>query len=265
MSQLIFPQWISGILSLKGEVSVFQPKNVSLPRLAAILCNNILSAIYIDSGTKKQYTWAQTKTAALEFGTSIQKLWGWKKGDVLGLFSPNSIDYPAIMFGTFWAGGTVSPANPAYTVDELAFQLKDSGAKALVTQFAYLEIATKAAQISGIPKDRIILIGDTIDPAGNFVHFYSCLGSSLRDSQCRRPIIDPKKDLGLLVYSSGTTGRPKAVMLSHENIIANQLQIQTTDEGNLSSSGGNDGHGDKIMAVVPYYHVYGRYVPFFTI
>lgn len=152
----------------------------------------------------------------------------------------------------------MSPANPAYTVDELAFQLKDSGAQALVIQFAYLEIATKAAQVSGIPKDRIILIGNAIYPAGDFMHFYSCLGSSSRNSQFRRPIIDPKKDLGLLVYSSGTTGRPKAAILSHENIIANQLQMQATDEGNLSSSGGNDGHGDKMMAVVPYYHVNGR-------
>ncbi|KAJ5355954.1 hypothetical protein N7517_010563 [Penicillium concentricum] len=213
--------------------------------------------IYIHAQTKRQYTWSDTKAAALEFGAALQRLWDWKKGDVLGLFSPNCIDSPAIILGALWAGGTVSPANPSYMVDELAFQLKDSRAKALVTQLACLEVATKAAQIAGIPKDRIILIGDLSDTTSKFKHFSLYNDMRFEGPMCQKPLIDAKTDLGLLAYSSGTTGRPKAVMLSHENLVANLLQIEATDEGNLKPTGGDDNHGDKILATVPYFHVYG--------
>ena len=54
----------------------------------------------------------------------------------------------------------MSPANPGYTAEELAFQLKDAGAKALVTQKPFLAVAQEAAKQAGIPEDRIILIGD---------------------------------------------------------------------------------------------------------
>ncbi|KAF7519274.1 hypothetical protein PCG10_010136 [Penicillium crustosum] len=213
--------------------------------------------IYISAQTKRHYTWSETEAAALKFGATLIRLWDWRKGDVLGLFSPNCIDSPAIVFGTLWSGGTISAANPAYTVDELAFQLKDSHAKALVTQLAYLDVATKAAQIVGIPKDRIILIGDDLDTTDQFKHFSLCDNMCFKVPKCQKPTIDPKRDLALLAYSSGTTGRPKAVMLSHENLVANLLQIQATDEGNLKPTGGDDDHGDKILATVPYFHVYG--------
>lgn len=198
-----------------------------------------------------------TKCTALDFGAGLQKLWGWQKGDVLGIFSPNCIEYPAIVLGAIWAGATVSPANPAYTAEELSFQLIDSGARALVTRVAYLEAATRAAQMAGIPSDRVLLIGDELHLTGAFNHFSSYYNMRSKFPEVRKPPIDPKKDICLLAYSSGTTGRPKAVMLTHENLVANQLQIQATDEGNLASTGGHDNNGDKIMAVVPYYHVYG--------
>lgn len=68
--------------------------------------------------------------------------------------------------------------------------------------------------------------------------------------------MDPKKDLAFLVYSSGTTGHPKGVMLSHENIVANTLMIKVAEGGNLSWKGGKDGRGDKILAFLPFYHIY---------
>lgn len=214
-------------------------------------------AIYIDARTEKSYSWAETRTVALDFGSRLRSLWGWKKGDVLGLFTPNCIDTPAIMFGTIWAGGVVSPANPAYTVEELAFQIKDSGAKALVTQADLLGVATKAALMSGISKDRIMLIGDDKDLSSKVDHFSSCRGN-FKNYPSHRPLIEPKHDLAVLCYSSGTTGKPKGVKLSHENMVMNLLQIAATEDGNLNPIGGEDGNGDKVMAVLPYYHVYGN-------
>lgn len=176
---------------------------------------------------------------------------------MLALFTPNSIDTPAVMYGCHWAGGVVSPANPAYTVEELAFQLKNSGAKALITQAAQLPVATKAAQQAGIPDDHIILIGDERDPSGKFKHFTSVRNIS-GATRFRKTKINPEKDLSFLVYSSGTTGVPKGVMLSHRNIVANTLQLAAGEAGNLKWNGGADGEGDKILAFLPFFHIYGR-------
>lgn len=172
----------------------------------------------------------------------------------MGIYSPNSIDTPIVTWGCHFAGGVLSPANPGYTVDELSFQLKDSGAKALVTQAAQLDIATEACQRVGIPMDRIILIGDGRD--SRFKHFTS-VRNIAGTSRYRRAKVDPARDLAFLVYSSGTTGHPKGVMLSHTNIVANTLQM-SAGEPNLSSQP-RDGQpdGDSVLAFLPFFHIYG--------
>ena len=197
------------------------------------------------------------KAAAIEFGKGLKSVWEWKKGDVLGLFTPNCIDTPAVIWGCHWAGGIVSPANPGYTTAELAFQLKDSGAKALVTQKPFLSVAQQAAKEVGIPEERIILIGDERDKTHKFKHFTS-IRNTAGTSRYRRTKIDPKKDLAFLVYSSGTTGHPKGVMLSHENIVANTLMIRAGEGGRMSWKGGPDGDGDNVLAFLPFFHIYGN-------
>ena len=144
------------------------------------------------------------RSTALDFGKGLKALWDWKKGDVLALYTPNSIDTPSIIWGTHWAGGIISPANPGYNVTELAFQLKDSGAKALATQKPFLENARKACKEAGIGEDRIILLGDQRDETARFKHFLNVRNIS-GTTRYRRAKVDPKKDLAFLVYSSGTT------------------------------------------------------------
>ena len=151
----------------------------------------------------------------------------------------------------------MSPANPGYTAEELAFQLKDSGAKALVTQKPLLKAAVKAATQAGIPEDKIILIGDDRDESMRFKHF-SSIRNTAGTSRYRRTKAHPRNDLAFLVYSSGTTGHPKGVMLCHENIISNILMLKAGEGGNLSWEGGPDGEGDSLIAFLPFFHIYGR-------
>jgi len=142
-------------------------------------------------------------------------------------------------------------------VEELSFQLKNSGAKALVTQWDQLGNATKAAKEAGIPEDRIILIGDKKDPDVRFKHFTSVRNTS-GASRYRRTKVDADKDLAFLVYSSGTTGLPKGVMLSHRNIASNILQLKQGEYPHLSWKPRPEApDGDSILAFLPFFHIYG--------
>lgn len=217
--------------------------------------------IYRDPYTGRSYSYAQVKSTAIDFGKGLRALWDWQKGDVLALYTPNSIDTPAVMWGCHWAGGIVTTANPGYTVDELAFQLKDSGAKAVVTQLPFLKTAREAASKVGIPDDHIVILGHERDATSAVKHFTSIRNIS-GTSRYRRVKMNPAEDLAFLVYSSGTTGHPKGVMLTHRNIVANVLMMRAAELGKLGWNNGPKGEGDKVLAFLPFFHIYGMSLKF---
>ena len=198
----------------------------------------------------RTYSFAEVKAAATAFGEGLQNLWDWQKGDVLAIYAPNDIDVGPIIYGTFFAGGIVSPANPGYSPDELAFQLNNSGSKALITSVQFLPNALKAAKQVGIPSDRILLLGEERDKEHIVKHWTNCRKTS-GALRYRRRKMHPDNDLAFLVYSSGTTGLPKGVMLSHKNVIADLCLIRGA-VGKWYESG-----KDKILGVLPFFHIYG--------
>lgn len=170
---------------------------------------------------------------------------------MLALFAQNNINTPAVTWAAHWAGGIVSPANPAYTVRELVHHLKDSGAKAVFTQKNLLETAKKAAKEAGIAEERVVLLGD--EKVGGVLHFQEMVGvgEGMRGTRVK---VDPKNDLAYLVYSSGTTGLPKGVMLTHTNVVSDLCMVNSS-EGTLLKW-----DRDRVLSVLPYYHIYGKFL-----
>ena len=195
------------------------------------------------------YTFADVKAQATAFGEGLCNLWDWQRGDVLALYAPNDIDIAPVIYGAFFAGAVVTPANPAYSADELAYQLENAGAKAVVTTKAFLGNALEAAGKVGIGADRVILLGEERDASFTVKHWTNIRKTS-GALRYRRRKAKPS-DLAFLAYSSGTTGLPKGVMLSHLNIVADLLQIQGAVGRWYNSA------DDKILGVLPFFHIYG--------
>lgn len=204
--------------------------------------------IYVDTTSQNRLTFRDIQHSAEQFGRGLRQQWNWHKGDVLALFTPNSADVAAATFGTLWAGGVLCPPNNLYKVGELVSQLESSGAKALVTHATCLEVAQEAALIVGLPLDRVLVLGGS-DPKGRYQHF-SHLRSTFAGIE--KASINPRDDLAFLVYSSGTTGLPKGVMLTHENMIANIIQSSAT-ENELMNFG-----SDRSIGFLPMFHIYGK-------
>lgn len=107
-------------------------------------------------------------------------------------------------------------------MDELTFQLRDSKAKAICTIPTLYPTALAAAKNVGIEKEMIVFLGDK--PAAGWpdkLHSWRDIFDQTTTVEWRKPKVNPSKELALLVYSSGTTGHPKGVMISHTNLVAN--------------------------------------------
>lgn len=169
---------------------------------------------------------------------------GLGSGDVVALHSPNLPIFASVFHGILRSGATATTVNALYTGEEIAGQLQDCRAKLIFTVSPLLDQAQAAAARAGLTDERIIVI----DGAEGF--------ASLRDliaegNTAPEVSFDPAEQIAVLPYSSGTTGRPKGVILTHRNLVANVAQSLAF----LSST-----PDDRILAVLPFFHIYGMTV-----
>lgn len=170
---------------------------------------------------------------------------GIKKGDKVALFLPNSPEFIISFFGILKAGGVPTPMNPSYKSREVAYQYEDSEAVALITREELYPIIKEVKE--RVPIENVILVGKSkIDDAKLFKEL-------LEGYRPEPPEIsfDVKEDLAALPYTSGTTGGPKGVMLTHYNLVANWKQFITA--GPITEA-------DTILVFLPFYHIYGAMI-----
>jgi len=193
-----------------------------------------------DAAGTSSYTYAQLGGAihALAGGLAAR---GVAPGTVVGLMAPNLPDYAVVFHGVAVAGGAVTTINPTYGAEEVRHQLQDAGATMLFTVAMFVD--TALAAVEGTDVTEVIVIGDALPGTTSMV--------DLLGDRIDQVAVDPATHTVVLPYSSGTTGLPKGVMLTHRNLVANIEQcrhaIKYTDD-------------EVALAALPFFHIYGMQV-----
>ena len=198
----------------------------------------------IDAASGRAITYRQLYDSVQAVAASLAAR-GLRKGDVFAIYSPNVPEYAVAFHAVSLIGGTLTTLNPVYTVAEVAHQLEDARAKYLLTAPALLDKAKEAAA-DAAHVEEIFVFGEA-EGATPFASLYE----GGEGGEVPQVEIDPREDVVVLPYSSGTTGLPKGVMLTHENLIANTLQVQACELIKES---------DTIVCVLPLFHIYGMVV-----
>ncbi|TEX50993.1 MAG: 4-coumarate--CoA ligase family protein [Actinomycetales bacterium mxb001] len=194
----------------------------------------------VDGPSGRSYTYGQLAMLinCLAGGLASR---GLGPGDTIAIMAPNLPEYAIAFHGAAVAGVAISTINPTYTAEEVRFQLRDSGAKLLITIAMFVDTAKEA--VEGTDVTDIFVIGDA--PEGTLPV------TSLFGEPITQVPVDVDDHVVVLPYSSGTTGLPKGVMLTHRNLVANLCQI----EGGLAVE-----EGEVALAVLPFFHIYGMQV-----
>ncbi|MFC7306329.1 4-coumarate--CoA ligase family protein [Streptomyces monticola] len=225
---------------LRSEYADVQPLNEAIHDVVLGHAGNYGDTpALIDGVTGTTLTYAQLDTGHRRIAAALAEA-GLRKGDVLALHSPNTIVFPAVFYAATRAGAAVTTVHPLATPEELAKQLRDSGASWIVTVSPLLDTARQAAELVGGIREIFVC-----DQAEGHRSVLDLTTSTAPEPQIA---IDPGEDLAALPYSSGTTGIPKGVMLTHRSIATNLAQLHPVMPL---------GPGERVLAVLPFFHIYG--------
>jgi acyl-CoA synthetase (AMP-forming)/AMP-acid ligase II len=202
-------------------------------------------AALIDGPSGRTIKYSELADRISRVAASLAKR-GFKKGEVFGILSPNLPEYAIAFHAVASLGGIISPVNPLYTEHEIGHQLKDAGARFLVTVPQFLEKAQAAAREANI--EELFIFDEPGVEVKGATPFSSLLES---DGQFPAVAINPREDLVALPYSSGTTGLAKGVMLTHYNLVANMCQMEGLQYFTQH---------DTLVCVLPLFHIYGLVV-----
>jgi 4-coumarate--CoA ligase len=194
--------------------------------------------------TKERVNWADVRKYSTYIATALVKMYGLKEDDTVSLFGQNTVWYPVAMFAGLSGGAKISG-------EEMTFALKTADSKFLMTTPGSMEVASASAKAAGLPQSNVFLLEGEL-PGYTTVKELIKIGESYGENDqaaaFKIPTGKKNKDVcGFLSFSSGTTGLPKAVMISHQNVIAQCLQIQQITPETQK----------KIMAVLPLFHITG--------
>ena len=186
----------------------------------------------IDGPTGRTLTYGDLARAVRSLAAGLADR-GFGRGDVLALCAPNGPEYAVAFHAVAALGGVVTTINPAYTAHEIGFQLENAEARLAVAAAGFEERVREAGA-----QDVLVMGEPSFDDL-------------LTGGDAPMPDEADPDDLVALPYSSGTTGLPKGVMLTHRNVVANLCQVREVQ---------HVGEGDTIIGALPFFHIYGMTV-----
>ncbi len=193
-----------------------------------------------DTSGASSYTFAELKEAIFSLAGGMAAR-GVEPGSVVGLMAPNLPEYAVVFHGVAVAGAAVSTINPTYGPEEVRHQLNDSGASILVTVPMFAETALTA--IEGTQVKEVVVIGEAVPGTTSLADIFA--------APIEQVPVDVATHTVVLPYSSGTTGLPKGVMLSHRNLVANIEQCKHAIRYK---------ENEVALAALPFFHIYGMQV-----
>ncbi|KAK6123804.1 hypothetical protein DH2020_042458 [Rehmannia glutinosa] len=195
----------------------------------------------INGATNEVYTYEEVELTARKVATGLSKL-GIQQGDTIMLLLPNSPEYVFAFLGASYIGAISTMANPYFTPAEVIKQAKASNAKLIITQACYVE---KVKDYASEKRVKVMCIDA---PPADCLKFSELSSADERDMPAVK--INPD-DVVALPYSSGTTGLPKGVMLSHKGLVTSVAQQVDGENPNLYI------HSEDVMlCVLPLFHIY---------
>lgn len=215
----------------------------------------------------RTYSYGAIHADAQRFAAGLQAM-GIAKGERVGLFLPNVPIYAAAYYGAMMAGAIVVNFSPLYSVEELSWQVEDSGTRVLVT-LDVPELYSNASKVLAASGLETLVVGALADmlPWAKGLAFKLLKRAQIADvaygptirrwTDCTpdtppAPVsIDPHTDLALLQYTGGTTGRPKGAMLGHDQLSINAQQVAALNPfGNVRD--------EVFMGALPFFHVFAN-------
>lgn len=193
-----------------------------------------------DASGSSSYTYAELDKAIHQLAGGLAQR-GIEPGKVVGLMAPNLPEYAVVFHGVAVAGAAVTTINPTYGPKEVQHQLQDAGATILFTVPMFAE--TALAAVADTQVTEVVVIGDAVPGTTPMADLFA-------DPIAQVPV-DPATHTVVLPYSSGTTGLPKGVMLSHRNLVANIEQCIHAIRYQ---------ENEVALAALPFFHIYGMQV-----
>ncbi|XP_061716776.1 uncharacterized protein LOC133524678 isoform X2 [Cydia pomonella] len=209
--------------------------------------------------TGRGYTYSQGYQLSSAFAANLRNKLGVRDGDAVAVMLPNVPDYPLVALGILGAGALITSINPIYTAHEVQRQLLLSDAKIIVTLPETVDTVKNALTMAKLKLPIIVVKTNDPTPQGTIV--FNELSDVNVDLSCLKEVRRTAKDVCFLPYSSGTTGVPKGVELTNENLVANMEQIN--DPVIRTHNDTTASHQDSVMAVLPFFHIYGAEVIMF--